>query len=66
MIRFWEGPGYGTYPGITSGTVVKHADAVATIQKQLKQQGLNQKKLQISCYFGPTRFPASPMSGYHG
>jgi len=38
---FWEGPGYGQYPGINSGTVVKYADAISTIRQQLAQQGLN-------------------------
>jgi len=38
---FWEGPGYGQYPGINSGTVVKYADAIGTIRQQLAQQGLN-------------------------
>ncbi|MEI6228783.1 MAG: hypothetical protein WCP11_02045 [Candidatus Saccharibacteria bacterium] len=38
---FWEGPGYGQYPGINSGTVVKYADVIGTIRQQLAQQGLN-------------------------
>ena len=39
---FWEGTGVGHYPSVTSGTVVKTADALGTIKKQLAQQGLNQ------------------------
>lgn len=57
---FWEGPGYGTYPGITSGTVVKHADAVSTIQKQLKQQGLNQKEIADFMLFWSDKIPSKP------
>jgi hypothetical protein len=38
---FWEGPGIGSYPAITSGTVVRASDAAATIHAQLKQLGLN-------------------------
>lgn len=37
---FWEGLGLGIYPDITGGTVVKQAEAVATIKSQLTAQGL--------------------------
>lgn len=42
---FWEGYGYGSYPDIVSGTVVRSSDAAATIKQQLKQQGLNDTEI---------------------
>jgi hypothetical protein len=41
---FWEGYGYGSYPSIKSGTVVKSAHAVKTIASQLAKLGLNKKE----------------------
>jgi hypothetical protein len=41
---FWDGYGYGSYPQITSGTIVKTADASNTIVRQLASQGLNAKE----------------------
>ena len=37
---FWEGPGHGEYPSISSGTVVRRQDAHTTIERQLREQGL--------------------------
>ena len=42
---FWEGPGTGEYPAVTSGIVVKTSDAIPTIKRQLKEQGLNQNEI---------------------
>lgn len=41
---FWEGPGIGEYPNITAGTVVRTADAPATMRTQLAAQGLNERE----------------------
>ena len=42
---FWEGPGAGQYPSITSGTVVSAKDAPLVIKSQLMQLGLNAKEI---------------------
>ena len=57
---FWEGPGYGEYPGITSGTVVKRADAETTMRRQLKQQGLTDKEIADFMEFWTPRIPEKP------
>ncbi len=57
---FWEGPGYGAYPAITSGTVVKHNDALATIRTQLVQQGLNTVEANDFIGYWQSRIPNKP------
>lgn len=57
---FWEGVGHGLYPGITAGTVVKRADAVATIKSQLFQQGLNQKETSDFLAYWQQKIPNDP------
>lgn len=57
---FWEGTGYGPYPGITKGTIVKRADAAATIRLQLLQQGLNQKEADDFMAFWQSKIPKDP------
>lgn len=57
---FWEGTGYGTYPGIVSGTVVKRANAVATIKRQLAEQGLNTKEIADFMTFWERKIPNNP------
>lgn len=57
---FWEGTGHGAYPGITAGTVVKRADAAATIRSQLVQQGLNQKETDDFMTFWQPKIPNDP------
>ncbi|MDB5182459.1 MAG: hypothetical protein JWO47_243 [Candidatus Saccharibacteria bacterium] len=57
---FWEGPGHGDYPGITAGTVVKHADVVSTMRTQLAQQGLNQNEINDFVDYWQTRIPNKP------
>ena len=42
---FWEGPGYGQYPQITEGTIVKQKDVISTIKNQLTQQGLKNNEI---------------------
>ncbi len=54
---FWEGQGYGDYPGITSGTVVKRADAAKTIRRQLTEQGLNAKESNDFMAFWESKIP---------
>jgi hypothetical protein len=51
---FWEGYGNGIYPNINYGTIVKSGDANITVQKQLAQQGLNQKEIKdFMDFWGP-------------
>jgi len=57
---FWEGQGTGAYPGINAGTVVKHADALATIKKQLKQQGLRPNEINDFMAYWQSKIPDSP------
>ncbi len=54
---FWEGQGYGDYPGIVSGTVVKRADVVKTIRAQLAAQGLNAKETKDFMTFWEPKIP---------
>jgi len=57
---FWEGTGYGSYPAITSGTVVKHDDAAATIRRQLFEQGLSAKETNDFMDFWESKIPNKP------
>ena len=57
---FWEGTGYGSYPAITSGTVVKHDDAAATIRRQLFEQGLTVKETNDFMVFWESKIPNKP------
>lgn len=57
---FWEGPGIGRYPEITEGTIVKKADAVATIEKQLVQQGLKNNEVNDFVDYWKDKLPNKP------
>ncbi len=57
---FWEGPGIGSYPAITSGTIVKRDKAIATIKLQLAQQGLNQTEIKDFVEYWQDKLPAKP------
>lgn len=57
---FWEGPGFGPYPAITSGTVVKRQDAIATIRQQLAQQGLNARESADFMAYWQDKLPNKP------
>ena len=54
---FWEGQGYGDYPVVRSGTVVKRADAAKTMRRQLAQQGLNGKEISDFMDFWTPKIP---------
>lgn len=56
---FWEGPGRGEYPAITSGTIVSRGEAAKTIRTQLKQQGLNSTEAQDFMDYWESRIPES-------
>lgn len=57
---FWEGLGYGRYPAITSGIVVKQVDALATIRRQLLELGLNTKESDDFIEFWADKIPQKP------
>lgn len=57
---FWEGTGYGEYPGITTGTIVKKADVVQTMKRQLAEQGLNAKEITDFVTFWQDKIPSKP------
>ena len=57
---FWEGYGHGVYPDITSGTIVRSTDAVATIQAQLAAQGFNAKETADFLAYWQPKLPATP------
>lgn len=57
---FWEGPGYGVYPSIVNGTVVRRADAERTMWQQLAQQGLQAKEIADFMAFWTPRIPDKP------
>lgn len=57
---FWEGPGIGKYPEITEGTIVKKADAVNTIKKQLAQQGLKNNEINDFVDYWKDKLPNKP------
>lgn len=57
---FWEGPGHGEYPAITSGTVVRRQDAAMTIEKQLAEQGLNKTEISDFMVYWGTKIPNKP------
>ena len=57
---FWEGLGYGAYPEITRGTIVKQQDAVSTIKVQLTQQGLSSKEINDFVDYWQDKLPNKP------
>jgi len=57
---FWEGIGIGDYPAITSGTVVRSADAVSTIRRQLAAQGFNATETQDFLDYWQPKLPHAP------
>lgn len=57
---FWEGPGHGEYPGISTGTVVKHADVVSTMRSQLALQGFNAQEISDFVEYWQGRVPNKP------
>lgn len=57
---FWEGTGYGDYPEIGSGTVVKRTAVVATMKRQLAEQGLHAKEIADFVEFWQDKIPNKP------
>lgn len=54
---FWEGLGWGIYPQVKSGTVVKTAEAEATITSQLKAMSLNDQEIADFLEFWLPKMP---------
>lgn len=57
---FWEGLGFGNYPEISSGTVVKASDVKSTIETQLSQIGLSSKEIADFEEFWLPKMPNKP------
>ena len=57
---FWEGQGYGRYPGITDGTVVARADAVDTIRLQMAVQGFSAQEIDDFLAYWQPKIPDAP------
>lgn len=57
---YWEGYGHGPYPEITRGSVVRSSKAAATIESQLRQQGLHAKEIADFMEFWEPRLPDTP------
>ena len=57
---FWEGPGYGQYPEITEGIIVKQQDVISTIRKQLALQGLNNNEINDFVDYWQDNLPTDP------
>lgn len=57
---FWEGNGYGQYPTITNGTVVAKKDAQKVIDRQLREQGLNDREITDFLEFWSNKIPNKP------
>lgn len=57
---FWEGLGFGKYPAITKGTLVKREDVASTIESQLKAIGLNAKEIADFNEFWLPKMPNKP------
>jgi len=57
---FWEGTGFGTYPGISSGTVVPQAKVAETIRSQLGAQGFKTNEVNDFMDYWQSRIPDQP------
>ncbi len=57
---FWEGPGWGEYPSITTGVVVAKDKAITTIKKQLTAQGLNAQESKDFLDYWQNKIPNKP------
>ncbi len=57
---FWEGTGFGRYPEVTSGFVVKHENIETALRSQLAQQGLNARESQDFLDFWLPKMPTTP------
>lgn len=57
---FWEGPGRGEYPLVTSGTIVQTRDAISTIQSQMALMGFNEKEIADFVEYWSDKLPSKP------
>ncbi len=57
---FWEGPGWGQYPAITSGTIVERGMALAAIRGQLASKGFNTQEIADFVDYWHDKLPAKP------
>ncbi len=59
---FWEGPGHGSYPAITSGSIVPTSSALNVARIQLAQQGLNQREINDFIDYWQPKLPNKPFT----
>ena len=59
---FWEGPGYGEYPAIVSGTIVPTSMAVGVIRTQLQELGLTEKESADFLEYWSDKMPNKPFT----
>ncbi len=57
---FWEGPGWGKYPGITTGLIVPTTDAISTIHTQLQAMGINETEIKDFVEYWQDKLPNKP------
>ena len=57
---YWEGIGYGKYPQIDFGTVVRQSELKSTLLSQLSKLGLNTKESADFMEFWWSRMPKTP------
>lgn len=57
---YWEGMGLGIYPLVNKGTIVPHDQVVATIKKQLTEQGFNKTEITDFLNFWQSKLPNTP------
>lgn len=57
---FWEGQGFGMYPEIKSGFVVKQGELRQTLESHLSQLGLNKKEKADFIDFWMSNLPKTP------
>lgn len=57
---FWDGLGFGQYPTITSGKIVKTNDVQLTITNDLSYMGFNQKEIGDFLEYWMPKMPSTP------
>ena len=57
---FWEGIGYGMYPSITEGFIIKQSEVKTSLVLQLKELGLNKKESSDFLEFWLPKIPSTP------
>lgn len=59
---FWDGLGFGKYPSIVTGKIIKTADARTVITADMKYMGFNQKETGDFLEFWLPKMPTTPFT----